>query len=635
MPSTFMGLETAKRGLNAHQQALQVTGHNISNADNKNYARQRVNFSTMTPLYDPALNRALGPGMIGQGTVISSIERVRDGYIDDRIVETTQSKSYAEVQERYFNQMEGVYNEPGDSGIRASLDNFWNSWQDLSNYPEEYGHREVVKTRAEELVFKIRSTYEKLDSLKKQADFELQTTVNKINTFASEIRDINEKIVKSEALGDRPNDLLDRRDQLVQELSQMADISVSRSDSSGMSVYINGEVLVQGEFQNKLVTMPDTGNEGLSKIYWEKSQTEPIFSNGSIYSLLKMRDGIIKESIDKLDLLATNLHEVINSIHRDGFGLTGDTNIDFFKLESQSREVSGNIDLNNDGQNESTGVFKIAGKNALKKDQPIGINGVISFVQNNQSHTQVQIAYKENETLSDIIHRINKSGAGVVAYVDHRDRLVLKGNVADDDSQKNFIIRHIEDSGELLVGFAGILQNSGAAGAFDYQRTNEVGRLQAGRENITFSPVKHPAGALSLNEQIKQNVGLIAATGGKDVGGTGDINSPNGQKDGQNALKIAQALRHSDTMVGKFKNPEEFYNDLIAKLGVESRAAKDKVESSDIIMKNLENMRQSIMGVNMDEEMSNMVQFQHGYNASAKLIQTINEMLDYLINRLG
>jgi len=634
MPSTFMSLETAKRGLNAHQQALQVTGHNISNADNKNYSRERVVFNAMTPLYDPTLNRAFGPGMIGQGTVISSIERVRDMYVDDRIIETTQSKSFSEIQERYYNQLEGIYNEPSDHGIRASLDNFWNSWQDLSNYPEEYGHRQVVKTRAEELVYKIRSTFEKMHSLRGQADAEIQTTVNKLNTLASEIRDINIKILKSEAAGDHPNDLLDRRDQLIQELSHMADISVSRSDAYGMIVYINGEVLVQGETHNKLVTKPDSANEGFSKVLWEKSQTEPILSNGSLYSLFKIRDGVIKENIDKIDLLATNLHDVINSIHRDGFGLTGDTNIDFFKLQAASREVTGNIDLNGDGQNDSTAVFRITGKNELKKDQPIGISGVITLMRNDENHTLVQVSYKESETLDNIIKRINKSDAGVVAYMDHANRLVIKGALSETDNSKNFIIRHLEDSGELLAGYAGILQNSGAAGAFDYQRTNETAKLQAGRENITFSPVRHPAGAFSLNDQIRENVGLIAASGGKDVGGTGDVNSPNGQKDGQNALKMAQALRHSDTMVGKFKNPEEFYNDLVAKLGVESRAAKDKVQSSEIIMKNLENLRQSIMGVNMDEEMSNMIQFQHGYNASAKLIQVLSEMLDTIINKL-
>ncbi|MDH4199488.1 MAG: flagellar hook-associated protein FlgK [Spirochaetia bacterium] len=635
MPSTFMALETAKRGLNAHQQALQVTGHNISNADNKNYSRERVNFTAMSPLYDPAMNRASGAGMIGQGVVISSIERVRDNYVDDRIIESAQGKSYWEVQQRYFEHVETIYNEPGDHALRSALDNFWNSWQDLSAYPEEYGHREVVKTRAEELVSNIRSTFEKLHNLRGQADFELQATVKKLNTMGAEVADLNKKIIKSEALGDRPNDLMDRRDQLIQELSQMADISVSRSDAKGLIVFIGSEVLVQDGVLNKLTLKPDASNEGYSKIYWEQSNTEPVFSNGSIYSLMHMRDTVLKEQVDKMDLLAVNLHDIVNSIHKDGFTLTGETNIEFFKLESLSREITGNADLNNDGQNDSSAVFKIAGNNQLKKDRPIGISGLLTFIRNDENHTPVQISYRENETLGDVIKRINKSGAGVVAYMDHNDHLVLKGITAEDNWQKNFIIRHIEDSGELLVGFAGMLQNSGASGAYDYRRINEIQKLQAGRENITFSPVLHAAGSIALSDQIINNVGMIAATGGKDIGGTGDNNSPNGQKDGQNALKIAQAMRHEDVMVGKFNNPEEFYNDLIARLGVESRESKDKVEGSDMIMKNLENMRQSFMGVNLDEEMSNMVQFQHGYNASARVMQTINEMIEFLITRLG
>jgi flagellar hook-associated protein 1 FlgK len=635
MASTFMGLETAKRGLSAHQQALQVTGHNISNADNKNYSRQRVNFNAMTPIYEPAFNRALTPGMIGQGVVISSIERVRDNYIDDRIIDNIQSKSYWEVQQRYYSQIEVVYNEPSDHAMRSSLDNFWNAWQDLSNYPEEYGHREVLKTRSQELVYNIRSTFESLHRLRGQADQEIQFSVSKLNTLASEVRDLNEKILKSEALGDRPNDLMDRRDQLIQELSQMANISVSRTELSGSIVYIGSEVLVQGEVHNKLITKPVAGNEGLSGIYWENSQTEPVFSGGSIFSLMNMRDGVLKENISRVDLLAVNIHEIVNSIHRDGFGLTGETNVDFFQLDSFSREVSGNVDIDHDGINDSSSVFKIAGNNILKKDRPVGVSGIMTFVRNDENHTPVQISYRENETLDDILKRINKADAGIVAYVDHRNHLVLKGLNAEDNWQKNFMVRHIEDSGELLVGFAGILQNSGTNGAFDYRRVDEIQKLQVGRENITFSPVFHPAGALKVNGQIEQNIGLIAATGGKDIGGTGDVNSPNGQKDGSNALTIAQALRHSDVMVGDFKNPEEFYNDLIAKLGVESRASQDKIESHDIIMKNLENMRQSYSGVNLDEEMSNMVQFQHGYNASARVLQTINEMLDFLINKLG
>lgn len=634
MPSTFMGLETARRGLNAHQQAMQVTAHNISNADNKQYARQRVKITSMQPLYDPAFNRELTPGMIGQGSMVDSIERVRDHYIDDRILETTQGQSYWKVQKHYYDKMEGIYNEPSDHALKQNLNEFWDAWQDLSVNPSSYDVRETVKTRAEALVGTIKDTFGKLQNLRGQADAQIQETVNDLNKLAVEVRDLNVLIEKSEALGDKPNDLMDRRDAVIEQLSAIADVSVSRSPN-GMIVYIGSEVLVQGNSINKLMTKADPSNEGYLRVLWADKQGEPVFSNGSMYSLFQARDGFIKESIDKMDLLAVNLNDVVNSIHKDGFGLTGETNIEFFKLENLSRNVSANVDINLDGQNDTTAIFKIAGNNSLKKDRPVGISGVLTFVKNDENHTPIQISYREDETLNNIIQRINKSDAGVVAYLDHRGRLVLKGELAADNWQKNFMIRHIEDSGELLTGFAGLLQNSGPGGAFDYRRINDIQKLQSGRENITFTPVLHAAGSISLSDQVKNNVGKIAAGGGRDVGGTGDINTPYGKNDGQNALKIAQAMRHEEVMVGKFKNPQEFYDDLIAKLGSESREAQDKVKSSEIVMNNLLTMRQSVMGVNMDEEMSNMIQFQHGYNASARVLQTMNEMLEYLISRLG
>ncbi len=635
MPSTFMGLEIARRGLVAHQQALQTTGHNISNADNEHYARQRVNLTAAAPLYDPVLNRANGPGMIGQGVSVASIERVRDHYIDDRIMDTQQGQSFWAAKEKYLSQLEIIYNEPADQAMRGALDNFWRSWQELSQFPEEYSYREVVRTRAEELVHNIRYTYNRLDELRNQADLELRTNINRLNNIASEVRDLNEKILKSETIGDNPNDLLDRRDQLLQELSAMANISVSRSDKDELIVYLGGEAMIQGEVQNRIVAIPDPANEGLSSLYWEHNNEKIVPGNGSLSGLLEVRDQIVKENIDKVDLLALNLHDIVNEVHRDGFGLTKETNIDFFQMKSLSRNIQANVDLNLDGALDSSAVFRVTGSNSLVPDRPIGIDGIITLHKNDDKHTPVQISYRADETVEEVIRRINRSGAGVVAYIDHRDRLALKGDIAGDQWQKNFMIRHIEDSGEFLVGFSGILQNSGEAGAFDYRRVDDIGKLQTRGESLSFSPAHHPAGILDLSDSIKENVGLIATASGKDTNGTGDIDQGAGLKDGRNALAIAQALRHRNTMVGTYNNPEEFYNALIGKLGVDSRAAKDKLESHDLIMANLEAMRQSYMGVNLDEEMSNMVKFQHAYNASARVIQVMNEMLDQLINRLG
>jgi len=634
MPSTFSGLEIAKRGLTVHQQAIATTGHNISNADNKHYARQRVNFEAMSPLYDPALNRANGPGMIGQGVQISSIERIRDNFIDDRILDLSQEKASWNIREQYFAHLEIIYNEPSDQAIRASLDKFWASWQELAQFPEEYAHREVVKTRAEELVYNINSTYGKLRDLREQTDTEIRNNVQSLNTLAQEIRDLNEKILKSETLGDRPNDLYDRRDELLQRISSIANINVSRSDANEIFIYIGSEILVQGETVNKLTTIPDTKNEGLSRVVWDYNQKDVVLGNGSLYSLFNIRDKVLREHIDKMDLLAINLHDIVNEIHKDGFSLTGETNIDFFKQDSLSKNIMGNYDLNNDGQNDTTAIFKVAGNNKIKPEQPIGINGLLSFVKNDENHTVVQVAYNANDTVDSVIQKINKSGAGLVAYVNHDNNFALKGNVADDNWQKNFMIRHMEDSGEFLTGMTGILQSSGENGAFDYRRINDISKFQSNRENISFTPMFHPAGSFKLSNDIVNNPGLISASSGKDMGGTGDYNQPNGIKDGSNALKISNALRHEKSMVGEYQNPDDFYHALIAKLGVESREAKDKIEGQETMMKNLETMRQSVMGVNLDEEMSNMVQFQHAYNASAKMLQTINEMLELLISKV-
>ena len=122
MNSTFMGLEIGKRGLMSHQQALHVTGHNISNAENKEYSRQRVVITAADPLYVPALNRSNAPGNIGQGSVVQSVERIRDSFIDDRIIVEKNTSGYWKVRNDFIFQVETVYNEPSDQTLRSKLD---------------------------------------------------------------------------------------------------------------------------------------------------------------------------------------------------------------------------------------------------------------------------------------------------------------------------------------------------------------------------------------------------------------------------------------------------------------------------------------------------------------------------------
>jgi flagellar hook-associated protein 1 len=196
------------------------------------------------------------------------------------------------------------------------------------------------------------------------------------------------------------------------------------------------------------------------------------------------------------------------------------------------------------------------------------------------------------------------------------------------------MIRHLEDSGQFLVGFTGILKQSGQQGSFDYRRTNDIAKFLPGREHITITPKGNPASHMAVSTGIMQDVDRISAARGKDIGGTGDVNTSNGIGDGTNALRIA-SIRHRSAMVDTNTTFNDFYTAVISRVGAQGEEAKDRVKNQETLLKNLGNLRESVSGVNLDEEMSNMVAFQHGYNAAARVISMIDKMLETIITRLG
>ncbi len=634
MHSTFMGLEIGKKGLMTHQQALHTTGHNISNAENKEYSRQRVVITAADPLYVPALNRSNAPGNIGQGSVVASVERIRDSFIDDRIMVEKNNAGYWKVRNEFVYQIETIYNEPSEESVRNRLDQLWKSWEELSKYPEERSTREVVKEKAVNLSHEVNYTYNQLYELRLNANRQIEARVNQLNMYGRDIRDLNERILKSEALGDNPNDLRDRRDALIEKMSELVNISVGRSDKDETIVYISGENFVQGEVFHPLAVEMDQANDGLFKVVWKDTGRDADIRHGEIASLIDIRDKVIRQNINDINSFAVNLVDLTNEVHRDGFGRRNETNVDFFRHLVISDNVDGNFDLNNDGLNDVTAIFKVSGNNRIDASAAIGINGTLTFVANTELESSVQIDYNTSDTALTIIKKINDAHMGVVAYMNHNGQLALKATAAQDMDKKNFMIRHLEDSGQFLVGLTGILKQSGPQGSFDYRRINDITKFLPGREHVTITPKFNPAAHMAVSDSIMMDVDRISAARGKDVGGTGDFNTSNGIGDGSNALRIAN-IRHKNAMVDTNTTFNDFYTAVISRTGTQGEEAKDRVKNQETLLKNLNNLRESISGVNLDEEMSNMVAFQHGYNAAARVISTIDRMLDTIINRMG
>lgn len=626
--STFSLIELGKRSLFANRQAVQTAGHNISNASTEGYTRQRVNLKAFEPLYRPDLSRAETPGQVGQGVEISSIGRLRDQLLDTRIVGETYDMGYWNSRDKYILMLEEIYNEPSDVSVRTRLDEFWDAWQELSTYPESNSARQVVLSRGTTLQDAVHHKYRQLVSIRDMLNGDIEATVKQVNDITKQIADLNAEIVKSKAMCDNPNDLMDKRDVLTEKLANLIDISVTKTDEDeNYIIYSAGREIVQGKKHRSFDIVSVANNEGYSDVVWKDFNDKAYFSSGKLAALIELRDTDVRNEIRNLDTMAMNFVDLVNNIHRNAMALNGKTGIDFFKEQYFIDNLNGNFDRSGDGVYDSSYVFRITGSHILDERAQIGLEGVITI---SAANGNIEIPYASTDMVSDVISRINQSNGEVVAYLDQDNRLTLKATTAESTDNPDFVIRHIEDSGRFLAGYTGILAGSGPENAYDWQQANAVNSL-ANNENAVaeyaVSPIAHPAGWMEINPVIKTDINNIAA----------GYPSPEGLPhpgDNKAALAIAN-IRNTPVMIGNTKTFDEYFAESVTLIGLKGEQAQRSAETQLAILSELHNMRDSVSGVNIDEELADIIKFQYSYNASARFISVVDEMLDTLINRMG
>ena len=621
MANAFAGIELGKRSIMAHTQQIQTAGHNISNADTEGYTRQRVQVKTFDPLYRPDLTRAETPGQIGQGTTIESISRLRDEMLDKRIVAQTNQETYWETREQYYSMIEQIYNEPADISVRGNMDKFWQSWQELSVYPDSKAARQAVVTRGETLAESIFQRYTSLSGIGTLINGDIEATVKQINDYAQQIADINGEIVRSKAMGDNPNDLLDRRDVLVEKLAKLANVSSDTRDSDEFNVHINGQVLVQGSVARSFDLVPNTDNNGYDTVVWKDTGLTADVAGGKLGALVELRDVDIRNEVQSLNTMALNFADLVNDVHRAGIGANNVSGLDFFVQHPFVTDVKGNYDRNGDGAVDSSYVFRLSGTNELNPQDKVGLDGVMTL---SGKTGNITVPYYANDTIEAVIARINDSQGEVKAYLDRDNHLVLKATTAQAMENPDFVIRHVEDSGMFLAGYSGILNGSGAEGAYDFNRADAVDSISG---SYAVAPVLNPAEYIAVNDAVKNDVNSVAAA----------FPNPQGRAvigDGRAAVEIA-AIRNSSVMIGASRTFDDYFAESVTNAGLKGEQAENMLLSQNAIMNDLRDLRDSISGVNIDEELADIMKFQHGYNAAAKYVTVIDSMLDTIINRLG
>lgn len=622
MGSTFSGIELGKRSIMAHTDAISTAGHNISNANTEGYSRQRVQLKEFDPLYRPDLERPERAGMIGQGIDVQSITRVRDEMLDQRITAQQNQESYWDTRSKYYTMIEQIYNEPDEVSVRSNMDKFWESWQELSINPESQAARQAVVTRGESLSDSIKSKWENLMGVGSLINSDIDSTVKQINSYANQIAAVNSEIVRSRGIGDNPNDLLDRRDLLVDKLSKLANITTDRRDPDEFMVHLDGKVLVQGGVARNFDLVSLTDNNGYEKLVWADTREDASVSGGTLGALIELRDVDVRNEIQSLNTMTMNFSDLVNDVHRNAYGANNVTGLDFFTQHSFVENVNGNFDRNGDGVLDHSYIFRFTGTTTLNPQEQIGFEGVMTF---SGPSGNVQVPYHPTDTVETVINRINDSNGEVKAYLDRNNNLVLKGTTAQDVENPDFVIRHVEDSGFFLTGYSGILAASGADGAYDFARADAVDSL-AGAQ-FAVSPVLNPAGYIEVNGVIKNDVKSVAAAFRDD---SGNVNAG----DGRAAVEIA-SIRNTKVMIGHERTLDDYFADSVTNVGLKGEQAENNLKSHMAIMNDLRTMRDSISGVNIDEELSDIIKFQHGYNAAAKFVTIWDSLIDTVINRLG
>ena len=383
MRSTFMGLETSKRGLFTQQTALYTTGHNISNANTAGYSRQRVNMQSTLGFPGMGLNAPMTPGFIGTGVEAGSVQRIRDTFTDTQFRQESNKLGYWESRSSAISQMEDVLNEPSDYGLAKSMDEFWKSLQDLSVNPENGGARAVVVQRGIAVADSFNYMHKSITEIKDNAAKEIGISLNSVNSILEQIGDLNRQISTIEPNGYMPNDLYDARDNLLDELGQFFPIETLNSPSGGNALAIaegsvnvslklkDGTLLkvVDGKDFAQLRTSAPAKSDGVTPdgpvegIYLVKSDStgtttfvdkdcntvadeitakqdiNNVSDLGKFKSLTNSygyinsageEKGLFPEMLAKLDLIANAFAKEFNRLHTEGTDINGDQGIEFF-----------------------------------------------------------------------------------------------------------------------------------------------------------------------------------------------------------------------------------------------------------------------------------------------------------------
>lgn len=603
MLSTFMGIELAKRAIQNNQQSIYIVQNNITNAENPDYNRQTVTLQEVPPLWLPGISTmASAAGQVGQGSVVALIDRIKDLFLDGKINNESSFVSYFNTLDNYIKQLEGIIQEPAGSSLDKTLRDFFNAFNALALDPSSVEKKILVQQKAQTLVSRFHDLFNSVKGMQKEINTSLEIQVNNVNNLLKDLANLNSQIKKIEATGQKANDLKDKRDKIVNEISKYIPVTYKETDS--FYLYMNGKILVQNDIYHEF-NLKQNGSEGMYDLYFQNEKVT--VESGSLIGLITSRDKVFGNFLEKLNQFALSVIESVNSIHQQGMNSKGNSGISFFKELPLTIYKSGEYDKNQDGINDSITIYKIVGTKELDPYEKVMTSGVLNI-------NGVEIQYGPNDTILDIIKRVNMSNTGVNLYIQN-GKLEIKGNASSDGI---YSIKSLSDSGQFLSNITGVLSYNSS---FNENNLDSIQSLFMTDQIYVLSYEKNVAAWIDLSDEIKQDPLNIA---------TSEISSEIKEGDGRIAQKIS-SLIDSKFLVRNSQSLSDFYASMVMEVATFGSEVNKNLGFHELTLNSFKNMKMAYSGVNMDEELANMLKFQKAYQAAAKYMAQQNELYDILM----
>jgi flagellar hook-associated protein 1 FlgK len=328
------------------QKSIQLSSHNVANANTPGYSRVKNVITPGAPYSVPTTNRYVSYGQVGTGVVSQRIQRFRSEYLDTQIRNETTYKESWSVRQEVLEQAEVIFNEPSSTGVNSRLNAYWTAWHGVATEPGNTATRTSLIETGNDLAKTISDTYRQLQDYQSALNDQVARHVDSINNLSTQIADLNRQIRNVEGVNQQPNDLRDQRDKLLTELSGYINVEIHESENGTTMVGLGGRLLVMDEVANQLEVAEDPTNFNLYQVQWQdtgnivQAAGVPLSGGlsanaaerlgGKLGGTLIARDLIMPDQKASLDDIAATLITQVNALHVNGQGLDGSSGVSFF-----------------------------------------------------------------------------------------------------------------------------------------------------------------------------------------------------------------------------------------------------------------------------------------------------------------